>query len=158
MATEQQKKERQVHLFNTLIFGYSKGLYDLFGDSALATVDSIGESILAEMEHELGLEIQGVNAQDILTEIERLLLDEYGICKKARISIDGNEVGVTVEGCMLWKTTLALRDAGVPPYGCVPMVMASTALRKRLGQKAKFLSIEIDEAKQQCCIGLRLMQ
>ena len=40
MATMEEKKLRQLRLFNDLIFGFAKGLYDLFGDSALATVDT----------------------------------------------------------------------------------------------------------------------
>ena len=83
MATMEEKKLRQLRLFNNLIFGFAKGLYDLFGDSAMATVDTIGEDILEEMEHELGLEIHGENPETILTEIERLLVDEYGLVTKA---------------------------------------------------------------------------
>ena len=85
MATMEQKKLRQLRLYNDIIFGFGKGLWDLFGDSAMATADAIGEDILEEMEHELGLEIQGENAEDILTEIERLLVDEYGLVKNASL-------------------------------------------------------------------------
>ncbi len=157
MATEEQKKVRQVRVFNDIIFGFAKGLYDLFGDSALATVDAIGEDILQDMEHELGLEIQGENPQDLLTEIERLLVDEYGFCKGARLVIEGDEIDMFIEGCMLWKATTQLAEAGVPPYTCVPMMMASAALHKRLGQKAKFVSIEQDTAKFVCDIDFHVM-
>jgi hypothetical protein len=157
MATMEQKKLRQLRVFNDLIFGFAKGLYDLFGDSALATVDTIGEDILEEMEHELGLEIHGENPQDILTEIERLLVDEYGFCKNARLVIEGDEIDMFMEGCLLWKATSDLKEAGVPPYTCVPMMMASAALHKRLGKKAKFVSIEQDIDKRICDIDFHMM-
>jgi len=157
MATEEQKKARQLRLFNDVIFGFAKGLYDLFEDSALAAVDTLGEDILEEMEHELGLEIHGEDPQDILTEIGRLLVDEYGLCKSARLVIEGGEIDAYVEGCLLWKATKDLREAGIPPYTCVPMMMAMAALRKRLGQKAKFVAIKQDDDKRLCDIDFHLL-
>ncbi|MBN1180456.1 MAG: hypothetical protein JXD18_14695 [Anaerolineae bacterium] len=157
MATMEEKKLRQLKLFNDLIFGFAKGLYDLFGESALATVDTIGEDILEEMEHELGLEIHGEDPQDLLTEIERLLIDEYGLVKYAKLVIADHEIDMICEGCLLWKATGDLRAEGIPPFTCVPMMMAAAALHKRLGRKAKFVSIEQDLEKRLCDIDFHLM-
>lgn len=159
MATMEEKKLRQLRLFNNLVFGFAKGLYDLFGDSALATVDTIGEDILEEMEHELGLEIHGENPHDILLEIERLLEDEYGLVKSAKLEMhpETHEIDMICEGCLLWKATKDLQEEGVPPYTCVPMMMASAALHKRLGKKAKFVSIEQEDDKRLCDIDFHLM-
>ncbi len=159
MATMEEKKLRQLRLFNDLIFGFAKGLYDLFGDSAMATVDTIGEDILEEMEHELGLEIHGENPEDILMEIERLLVDEYGLVKKAKLEMhpETHEIDMVCEGCLLWKTTADLQAEGIPPYTCAPMMMASAALHKRLGRKAKFVGIDQEEDKRLCDIDFHLM-
>jgi hypothetical protein len=145
-------------MFNDIVFGFAKGLYDLFGESALATVDTIGEDILEDMEHELGLEIQGENPEDILTEIERLMVDEYGMCKSARLEIEDHEIDMFCEGCLMWRATAALQEEGIPPYTCVPMMMASAALHKRLGRKARFVSIEQDTEKHICDIDFHLME
>lgn len=160
MATMEEKKLRQLRLFNDLIFGFAKGLYDLFGDSALATVDTIGEDILEEMEHELGLEIHGENPQDILMEIERLLEDEYGMVKSARLEMhpETHEIDMICEGCLLWKATSDLQEEDIPPYTCVPMMMASAALHKRLGKKAKFVSIEQENDKRLCDVDFRILE
>ena len=159
MATMEEKKLRQLRLFNNLIFGFAKGLYELFGDSALATVDTIGEDILEEMEHELGLEIQGEDPQTILTEIERLLVDEYGLVSKARLEIDPetHEINMICEECLLTKATNDLHEEGVPPYTCVPMMMASAALHKRLGKRAKFVSLDQDYENRICDINFRMI-
>ena len=157
MATMEEKKLRQLRLFNDLVFGFAKGLYDLFGDSALATVDTIGEDILEEMEHELALEIHGENPQDILTEIERLLIDEYGLVKHAKLVIEGDEIDMICEGCLLWKCTKDLTAEGIPPYTCVPMMMASAALHKRLGRKARFVGLEQDMDKRLCDIDFHML-
>jgi hypothetical protein len=156
----EEKKLRQLRLFNDLIFGFAKGLYDLFGDSALATVDTIGEDILEEMEHELGLEIHGENPQDILMEIERLLEDEYGMVKSARLEMhpETHEIDMICEGCLLWKATSDLQEEDIPPYTCVPMMMASAALHKRLGKKAKFVSIEQENDKRLCDVDFRILE
>ena len=159
MATMEEKKLRQLRLFNDLIFGFAKGLYDLFGDSALATVDTIGEDVLEEMEHELGLEIQGENPHDLLMEIERLLEDEYGLVKSAKLEMhpETDEIDMVCEGCLLWKATSDLQEEGIPPYTCVPMMMASAALHKRLGKKAKFVGIKQDDDKRICDIDFHLV-
>jgi hypothetical protein len=156
----EQKKLRQLRLFNDLIFGFAKGLYDLFGDSALATVDTIGEDILEEMEHELGLEIHGEDPEDLLTEIERLLVDEYGLVKSARLEMhpETHEIDMICEGCLLTKATRDLDEAGVPPYTCVPMMMASAALHKRLGMKSKFVSLDQDTENRVCDIDFKLSE
>lgn len=157
MATEEQKKERLLRLCNDIMFGFGKGLYDLFGETALATVETIGEDILEDMEHELGLEIHGEDPETILTEIERLMVDEYGLCKKATLKIEGNEIDLFCEQCKFWKATAALKEAGVPPYTCVPMMMASAALHKRLGRKCRFKEIRQDMDKRICDIDIELV-
>jgi len=157
MATEEQKKARELRLFNDMLIGFCKGLYELFEDSALVVVETVGTNVLKEMEGELGLEIQGEASQDILTEIGRLLEDEYGLCQNTRLVIEGDEIAIHVEGCHLWKLTTGLREAGVPPYTCVPMMMAMAALRKRLGRKAKFVAIKQDDDKRLCDIDFRLL-
>ncbi|MFP4344282.1 MAG: hypothetical protein ACLFU8_06300 [Anaerolineales bacterium] len=159
MATEEQKKVRQLRLFNDIIFGFAKGLYDLFGEAAMATVDTIGEDILEEMEHELGLEIQGENPEDILTEIERLLVDEYGLCTKATLEMhpETHEIDMICENCLLTKATHDLVEAGVPPFTCVPMMMASAALHKRLGRKAKMVKIDQDLENRICDVDFHML-
>lgn len=157
MATDEQKKARQLRLCNDILFGFAKGMYDLFGESALATVDEIGEDIIEDMEHELGLEIHGENPQEILTELERLLMDEYGMCRHANLKVEEHEVDVYVEGCMFWQATADLKANGIPPYTCVPMMIAEAALHKRLGKKAHFVGITQDMEKKVCDIDFHLI-
>ena len=150
MATEEQKKARMIKLFNTVIAGMAKGLYDLFGDAAIGVISPVGEEILEEMEHELGLEIHGEDPENILTEIERLLIDEYGLMKDCKIEInqETHEIDLFVQGSVLWHAVEELVDAGLPPLSCVEMMIAEAALRKRLGRKAQFKGITLDREKR----------
>ena len=157
MATEDQKKARLMKLFNGVVFGYAKGLYDLFGDSALATVDTIGEDLIEEMEHELGLEIHGEDPKAILTELARLLEDEYGLFDDARFDIEAHEIDIFCQGCKLWHATQEILESGAPPFHCVPMMIAEAALHKRLGKRAKFVGITQDKEKHICDIDFHLM-
>jgi len=157
MATEEQKKARLLKLFNDIVFGFGKGLYDLFGDSAMAAVDTIGEDIIEDMEHEMGLEIHGENPQDILTELERVLVDEYGLAKNITMKISEHEVDLYCEGCELWHATKDILASGAPPFHCVPMMIAEAALHKRLGKKAHFVGITQDDAKKICDIDFHMI-
>lgn len=157
MATEEQKKARMLKLMNDIVFGFGKGLYDLFGDSALATVDTIGEDIIEEMEHEMGLEIHGEDPKAILTELARMLEDEYGLFKDAKFEITEHEVDIYCERCELWHATQDMLAAGAPPFHCVPMMIAEAALHRRLGKKAKFVGIKQDKEKRICDIDFHLI-
>ena len=155
MATEEQKKGRQLRIFNDIIAAFAKGLYELFDDSALAMADTIGTELLVEMEQELGLEIAGEDPQEILTEVERLLVDEYGMSKDASMTIDGDKIDMKIEKCIMWKATEDLLKNDVPPFTCVPMMMASASLHKRLGKKSKFEGINQDTDNRICHITFR---
>lgn len=158
MATDEQKKARMLHMYDLLVSGLAHGLYDLFGDALVGIVEPIGEEILEEMERELGLEIQGESVEDILTELERILVDEYGLVKHIEIKYDeeSHEVDIICEGCMLWKVTEKLTAQGVPPHTCAPMMMAMAALRERTGNKAQFVGITQDLDKKICDIDFHL--
>ena len=160
MATEEQKKIRQFRAFNIMVAGLAKGLYDLFGDAAIGVLTPMGEEIIEEMEHECGLEIHGEDPETILTELERLLVDEYGFMEKASLKINDetHEIDVICEGCLLWRATQDLLDANMPPLTCIPMMISEAALRKRLGKRAKFVGITRDDSKKLCDIDFHLTE
>ncbi len=158
MATEDEKKARLLGLASTVVFGCAKGMYELFGESSWAAMDAIGENLVGQMEHALGLELHGQDPKDILTEVERLLVDEYGLLKSADLELDPAKgtVKMACRECAFWDLTVDLHNAGVPPYICVPQTVAITALRKRLKMRAKFVSNEQDFEHKTCNVQLRL--
>jgi hypothetical protein len=157
MANEEQKKARLLMLSNSLISGYGKGLYDLFGDSALATVSTIGESTIKEMENEMGLEIHGENPQDILSELGRILVDEYGLARSMKFEIQGQDMNVVCQGCLLWPATKSILASGAPPFHCVPMMLAKVVIGKRLGKKTQFVSLKQEDSTKVCDIHARIL-
>jgi len=158
MATEAQKAERLTKVFNVGMYGMIKGLWDMFGESAFATTNSIGDRLLSTLEKESGLEIHGENPKDIMQEIVRLLADEVGTMKSGAVKIDGDRVSIACEKCFLREATGWLDAEGVQPFACVPMGIAAAAMRKRLGTKHRVLGRDWDAASETCTIKFQLIQ
>lgn len=157
MATDDQKKQRLIKMYNDVIFGFGKGLYELFGDSAMATTATIGEGMIAEMEHDLGLEIHAENPMDFIAELRRILIDEYGLYKDSWVEYDPPKLKFTCQDCMLWQATEDMLRIGAPPFHCVPMMLTNAALQVRGGAKARFVGLTQDKEKHICTLDFQIM-
>ena len=158
MATDAEKKKRLNRVFNITIYALAKGLWDLFGESAFATTNSIGDEILKVLEKEAGLEIHGESPEDILIEIERLLIDEIGTMSDGEVTIDDDgTVRMACTRCFLRSATADLEADGVQPFACVPMTIAAAAMRKRLGTRHRVLGRDWDSETETCTIKFELL-
>lgn len=157
MATDQEKQERLLQVFNVGMYGMIKGLWDLFGESSFATTASVGERILTTMENESGLEIHGEDPEAILQELVRLLTDEVGTMTGGEVIVDGDRVSIACENCFLKQATAWLEAEGVQPFACLPMNIGAAAMRKRLGTKHRLLGRQWDPENQTCTIQFELV-
>jgi hypothetical protein len=158
MATDREKKERLVEIFNVVVYGLARGLWDLFGEASFATTNSIGDQVLDLLERNAGLEIHGENPEVILTEVERLLVDEIGAMSEAEVVKDGNIISMACTHCFLRQATKDLEEVDVQPFACVPMTIAAAAMRKRLGTKHRLLGRKWDPVTETCTIQFELME
>ncbi len=158
MATEDQKKERLLKVFNIGMYGMIKGLWDLFGESSFATVLSVGDRILTTMEKESGLEIHGENPEEILQELVRLLTDEIGTMSEGQVTMNNGDVSLSCTNCFLREATCWLEADGVQPFACMPMNIAAAAMRKRLGVKHRLRGRDWDPDNQVCTIKFQLIE
>lgn len=159
MATEDQKKERLLKVFNISMYGLIGGLWDLFGETSFATINSVGDKILETMEKESGLEIQGENPKDILMEVSRLLADEIGTMKSGKVIMtEDGRVSMACEQCFLREATGWLESDGVQPFACVPMNISAAAMRKRLNARHRVLGRKWDPKSQTCTIEFQVIQ
>ncbi len=135
MATEEVKKQNLVRMYKLTIQGLARGMYDLFGDASFAIMNKVGDELLTIMEKEMGLEIGGQDANEILQEISRLFVDEFGFAGK--IEVIKNEVGektVKVSNCGALDLSNSLRKAGIEhPFTCPIMNTISAAIRRNGG-------------------------
>jgi hypothetical protein len=158
MATEEQKKQNLLKVFNIAMFGLIEGLWDLFGESSFATINAVGDRILETMEKEAGLEISGENPEDILLEVTRLLVDEMGTMSAGKVTMDGTKVSIACQECFLREATGWLEAEGVQPFACVPMNISAAAMRKRLGSKHRVIGRDWNPGTQTCTIHFQLVR
>jgi hypothetical protein len=136
MATEEQKKANQLRLANLTLFGITAGFWELLGDTALAIGPQIGEQVLKVMEKEMGLEIAGEKPEEVLTEIARLFVDEFGFASNIEVVTEGNTITMKVHNCLNRSLTDRLMEAGVEkPFIC-PIMNSGFVAMRRLGIKA----------------------
>lgn len=157
MATEAEKRERLLKVFNVGMYGMIKGLWDLFGESSFATTTAVGDRILTTLENESGLEIHGEDPEAILQELVRLLTDEVGTMTGGTVKVDGDRVSLACENCFLRETTAWLEAEGVQPFACLPMNIGAAAMRKRLGERHRLLGRDWDDETQTCTINFELV-
>ena len=137
MATEEQKKKNMMRLMTLMIAGMAKALYDMFGESAFATMSEVGKTTLEIMEQEMGLEVDGENPQDVITEIGRIFADEMGFVESFSTTTEGNEIALSVNRCQGWNLTQSILKTGVEiPFTCPIMNVCQAALI-RMGKPAQ---------------------
>jgi hypothetical protein len=138
MATDDEKKRNQYRLMSMALTGLSTGVWNTLGDSAFAFSGLMGKQILNVMENEMGLEIAGESPEDVIAEIGRIFVDEFGFAAQITVENDAdNHFELKVHNCINRKYTDELMAAGVEkPFIC-PILNASQAALRRMGYKMR---------------------
>ena len=157
MATEEEKKRNLARMNAMIIYGLEKGLWDLFGESALATTNTVGEGMLEILQKSMGLEIEGENPQDMLTEIGSIFVDEYGIATDFDITQNGDSVELDVQNCVLMHVEKDLIKAGIKPFVCPFLNIAAAAMRRNAGVKTAISKFEVDTENHRCSLCFELV-
>ncbi len=157
MATEDEKKKNLARLNAMIIYGLEKGLWDLFGESALATTNVIGKGMLELLEKSMGLEIAGETPQDMLTEIGRLFVDEFAIATRFDTKETGDVIDFIIEGCVLLNVEKDLIAQGIKPFVCPYLNISAAAMRQRLGLRTKIRNFDIDVENHRCDLQFEMV-
>ncbi len=157
MATEEAKKKNLARINAMIIYGLEKGLWDLFGESALATTNLIGNGMLELLEKSMGLEIVGEDPQDVLTEIGRLFVDEFGIAVRFDITKTDDNIDFIVERCVLMQVEEDLVEAGIKPFVCPYLNISTAAMRNRMGLKTKISKFDVDTNARKCVLQFQMI-
>ncbi|MBD3289908.1 hypothetical protein GF337_13965 [candidate division KSB1 bacterium] len=136
MATDTEKTANKLRLTQLALTGLTKGVWEFVGETAFALTPVIGEDILKILEKEMGLEIHGENPEDVINEISRLFVDEFGCAESIDVNVEGdNIIKLQVNSCIDRTETGKLKEAGVTkPFTC-PIMNACQAALKRMDQK-----------------------
>ncbi len=157
MATEDEKKKNLARINAMIIYGLEKGLWDLFGESAMATTNLIGRGMLELLEKNMGLEVAGETPQDMLTEVGRLFVDEFGIASKFDMTITDDEIDFVVENCVLIQVEKDLVAAGIKPFVCPFLNIATAAMRQRLSAKTAIRDIVVNVDERNCALMFQMV-
>ncbi len=158
MVTETEKQERLLRVFNIMIYGLAKGLWDLFGEASFSTTNAIGDEVLEILEKELDMTVEGNSPEAILNEINRVLIQEIGTMEAGRVELAGQEIHMACEKCVLRDATMDLEDADVQPFACLPMTLATATMRKRLGTRSRLLGRVWNPQTETCTIKFEIMR
>jgi hypothetical protein len=137
MASEEQKKDNRLRLTNMTLLSLASSTWDTLGESAFAYSGAMGHHILEIMEKEMGLEVAGEDPQDVMMEIGRIFVDEFGFAGDIDVVDQGDgKFEVKVKNCVNRKFTDRLMAAGVEkPFIC-PIMNACQAALRRMDFKA----------------------
>ena len=157
MATEEEKKRNLARLNAMIIYGLEKGLWDLFGESALATTNTVGAGMLEILEKSMGLEIEGEDPQNMLTEIARIFVDEYGIALDFEAKQEGDHVSLRVDHCVLMQVEKDLVAKGIKPFVCPFLNIAAAAMRRQSHLKTSISKFEVDTENNRCHLAFKMV-
>lgn len=142
---EEKKKANQLRLMGLTMRGVALGIWDVVGESASSLGPRIGEQTLEMMEKEMGLEVAGEKPEDVLIEIGRLFVDEFGFCESVNVEPGSDAITMTVNKCLMASLTGKLIDDGVDPFIC-PYRNTGVAALRRLGIKPR-AHVSFEEGK-----------
>lgn len=118
MATDEEKKANQMRLLGMVFTSMARGFWEMVEDGALALGPTLGKQLLNVMENEMGLEIAGENTQDVINEMGRLFVDEFGFAQKVDVQQNQDGIALHVHNCVLKAMDAELTRDGVEPYIC----------------------------------------
>ncbi len=132
MATDEQKKDNRLRLTNMALLSLASSTWNMLGDTAFSFSGPMGHKILDIMEKEMGLEVAGETPQDVMMEIGRIFVDEFGFASEIEVNSKSDDhFEVKVHNCINRSFTDKLVAAGVEkPFICPIMNACQAALRR----------------------------
>jgi len=94
----------------------------------------MGNELIHMFEKEMGLEIAGETPEDVIQEIARIFVDEFGFASNIEVVNGGSDkIQIKVTKCINRKLTDKLMEEGVEtPFIC-PIMNATFAALSRMG-------------------------
>lgn len=136
MATDEQKKQNQLLLSQMTLGVLALESWNMLGESVFSLSGMMGETILTVFEKHMGLEIAGETPQDVLMEIGRIFVDEFGFCGDIEVeSSDDDKFVVKVKNCINFSFSEQLQAGGLEKMFICPVMNSCQAALRRIGVK-----------------------
>jgi hypothetical protein len=156
MATDPEKILHRARLWGLVAIGMTQGIWDMVEESAASLSPSIGETVLGEFERQLGLEIAGEKPEDLLVELGRIFVDEYGYASEAKVEHTNEIIRVSLLNALGMPEWANLQDHGVEKLFSHPYLCTALAALARSGIKARG-KVELDKAAKSQIVTFELL-
>lgn len=154
MATDEEKKVNRLRLLDMVFASVARGFWELVEDGALALGPALGKQLLSVMENEMGLEIAGEDTQDVINEMGRLFVDEFGFAQKVDVQQNQDGIALHVHNCVLKTMDAELTNDGIEPFIC-PFRNCGLAALTRANVRTR-PAVVVDE-QQGCTVTFRTL-
>jgi hypothetical protein len=124
-----------------VLYGVYKALYDTVGDSSAAVMRKAAPDIL-DMFSKMGVDFACVDDVDKLTRKVSETMETTGCCDNMKFNLEGNELIAEITNCTFFPLTMALKEKGIPPFGCPFAALTIAIAEKNLGKRARVKTLE----------------
>ncbi len=135
MATDEQKKMNYIRLTSMTLLSLSMSVWDMLGETSFVFSKDMGIRILAMLEKEMGLEIAGETPENVLMEVGRIFVDEFGYASDIDIDVSDTKIVVKVKNTTNFVYNQQLIEAGVDKPFTDPLMNACEAALLRMNYK-----------------------
>ncbi len=146
MASELDKATHRARLWGLVSIGMTLGIWDMVEESSVSLSPVIGKVILQEIEKNLGLEIAGEKPDNILIELGRIFVDEFGIATEVKVENTNGVLQATLINAVGTAEFSALQEKGVEKLFSQPFYCAGLAALSRQGCKVRG-TVALDKAQ-----------
>lgn len=151
MATDEAKKMNALRMAALSLEVLATEVWETLGETSMAMSHGMGDAILEMMEKDQALEIAAEDPLAVGKEIERILVDEYGLAQEITIKTDMVHTDLFVKTCTATFFCDKMVQNGVKtPFTCPAMLATSAAMRK-MGYKGR-VSIERWQEGKGCIV------
>jgi hypothetical protein len=156
MATDQEKTSHRLRLWALTALGMTMGIWEMVEESATSLSPVIGENTLTELEKQLGLEIAGEKPEDILVELGRIFIDEYGWASEVKVVRTDKTIQANLLNAVGMPEFINVQDHGVEKLFSHPFLCTGLAALARSGVKARGM-VELDKAAKSQIVTFELL-
>lgn len=125
-----------VRAVQAVLYGVYKSLYEIAGASAPAVMRRAAPDILNQLQ-DMGVDFTGVNSIEKLEDQLRETMVKSGCCDEMSFKLEGNELRADITNCSFFDLTMALKEKGIPPFGCPFAALTVAVAERNLGKKAR---------------------
>ncbi len=136
MVNEQQQTENRSRLNSIMLLALAASVWDTLGRTGFAFSAPIGNHALWLMEREMGLEIIGDSPRDILMDICRVFINEFGFASEIEVTSE-NEGHFQIkvrDYTNLYFLDLLIKTGVKDPF-VDPIMNACQAMLRQMGYK-----------------------